>query len=124
MSDGDLGLSEVATVIPETQEQDILMPNQEDSVMQNDEFSVMNTGEEVSIRLLKFIHDFSYALHLYDMQFTFCLLYHLVLLFFLENVAGFRYPENWYLHTLIIELTFHVSQLILFIPSYNWCSHL
>ena len=82
MSDGDLGLSEAAAVIPKTQEQDVLMPNQEDSVTQNEEFSVMNTGEEVSIRLLKFIHDVSDALHLYDMQFTFWLSYHVVLLFF------------------------------------------
>ena len=82
MSDGYLGLLEAATVIPETQEQDVLMPNQEDSVTQNEEFSVMNTGEEVSIRLLKFIHYVSDALHLYDMQFTFCLSYHLVGFFF------------------------------------------
>ena len=53
--------------------------------MQNDEFSMMNTGEEVSIRLLKFIHDFSDAWHLYDMQFTFFLSYHLVLFFFFRK---------------------------------------
>ena len=74
MSDGDPGLSEATAVIPETEEQDVLMPNQEDSVMQNE--------EELSIQLLKFIHDVSDALHLYDMQFTFWLSYCVVLLFF------------------------------------------